>query len=90
MPEQGKKEADPKALSFYYAARLLVSRELRLAAQSDNKDFSKAQQALNEILKTPWGKRSIDVQMERIGQIQLQVDELRATVRRTLSGPPAA
>src|SRR5205807_7493115 len=53
VPEQGKKEADPKALSFYYAARLLVSRELRLAAaQSADKDFSKAHQALNEVLKT--------------------------------------
>ena len=64
--------AAPKALSFYYAARLLVSRELRLAAQSDNKDFSKAQQALNEILKTPWGKRSIDVQMERIKLLEAE------------------
>jgi hypothetical protein len=65
-PELGKKDPDPKALGFYYAARLLVARELRLAAASESKDFSKAQQALDELAKTAWGKRSIDVQMERI------------------------
>ncbi|HEV3085319.1 MAG TPA: tetratricopeptide repeat protein [Gemmataceae bacterium] len=71
-PEPGKKDTDPRAQGFYHAARLLVARELRLAAQSENKDFAKAQQALADILKTPWGKRSIDVQMERVRLLEAQ------------------
>src|SRR5260370_1211867 len=56
-PEPGKKDTDPRAQGFYHAARLLVARELRLAAQSENKDFAKAQQALADILKSPWDNR---------------------------------
>ena len=73
LPEAGKKEPDPKALGLYYGAQIVVARELRMAAaQSDNKDFAKAKQALDQILNTAWGKRSIDVQIERVKLLEDQ------------------
>ena len=73
LAEAGKKEPDPKALGLYYGAQIVVARELRMAAaQSDNKDFAKAKQALDQILNTAWGKRSIDVQIERVKLLEDQ------------------
>jgi TolA-binding protein len=72
-PDPVRKEIDPKALGFYRAARTLVIRELRLAAAaSPEKDFSKAEAALKEVLRTPWGKQNIDAQMERIKLLEDQ------------------
>jgi hypothetical protein len=53
--------SDQEKETLYHAIRLLYARESRLA-----KEFSKAGQALTEILAADWGQRSIDARKEQI------------------------
>jgi hypothetical protein len=60
-PSPADNKADAKAAQLYHVARVLYTRELRLA-----KDFIAAQAALNAIQATDWGRNNLEARKESV------------------------